>query len=124
MIQPQSVVRVLDNSGARWVKCIRVQGKNTKGHARLGSTLVVSIQKIRSGQKPKVQKGQVCFAVVIQMRTIHRRRQGNSLSFLQNGVALVSSKYKTIGTRLYTVVPRELRRSKYMKLVSLARFFV
>jgi large subunit ribosomal protein L14 len=124
MIQAQSMLRVLDNSGARWVKCIRVQGKTFKGRAQLGSVLVVSIQKVKPREKPKVEKGQVCLAVVIQMRTIRRRRRGSTLSFLNNGVALVSSKSKAIGSRLYTVVPRELRRGKFLKLVSLARAFV
>jgi large subunit ribosomal protein L14 len=46
MIQTQSILRVSDNSGAKTAKCIKVLGGFKKKIAKIGDTIVVSIQKL------------------------------------------------------------------------------
>ena len=60
MIQQESILKVVDNSGAKTVKCIKVLGGFQKRYAKLGDIVVVSVQKLRNRSKKtsKVLKGQ------------------------------------------------------------------
>ena len=58
MIQQQTILKVLDNSGAKTVKCIKVLGGFKKRYAKLGDIIVVSIQELKNKAKSisKVKK--------------------------------------------------------------------
>ena len=51
MIQQQTILKVADNSGAKTVKCIKVLGGFKKRFARLGDTIIVSVQQLRNKSK-------------------------------------------------------------------------
>ena len=60
MIQQESILKVVDNSGAKKVKCIKVLGGFKKRYAGLGDIIVVSVQRLRKKSKKtsKVLKGE------------------------------------------------------------------
>ena len=60
MIQQETVLNVIDNSGAKKAKCIKVLGGFKKRYAQLGDIIVVSIQRLRKKSKKtsKVLKGE------------------------------------------------------------------
>ncbi len=43
MIQPQTRVKVADNTGAKQLMCIRVLGGGTKPYATVGDVIVASV---------------------------------------------------------------------------------
>ena len=45
MIQPQSRLRVADNTGARSIQCIRVMGRSLKTSAGVGDVIVASVKQ-------------------------------------------------------------------------------
>jgi len=44
MIQPRSILKVADNSGARTIRCFRVLGGSYKKYAEIGDVIVGSVQ--------------------------------------------------------------------------------
>lgn len=55
MIQQQTSLKVLDNSGAKKVKCIKILGGSKKKYATLGDIIVISVQQLRKKSK-KIKK--------------------------------------------------------------------
>ncbi|CAM9549752.1 unnamed protein product, partial [Discosporangium mesarthrocarpum] len=85
MIQTQSLVKVIDNSGAKSAKCIKVKSKSGRGVAYLGDIIVLSIQSLkpRFGRqdKLKINKSDIFLGVVVQTRSINLFPRFYSLSF-------------------------------------------
>jgi large subunit ribosomal protein L14 len=118
MIQPQSVLTVADNSGAKKVQCIKVMGGSLRRYAGIGDIVVVSVKEALPGGNFK--KGAVAKAVVVRTKKETRRPDGSYIRFDQNAVVLISAEGEPIGTRIFGPVARELRWKEYMKIVSLA----
>jgi large subunit ribosomal protein L14 len=116
MIFNETRLSVLDNSGALIVKCFRVFGKS---YGSIGTKLVVSVQTFRGGKK--VKKGEIFKAVVVHVKSPHRRATGNYIKFENNGVILWKRKEESpVGTRIRFNVPIELRFMGYLKVVLLS----
>jgi len=126
MIQTQSVLRIVDNSGAKNVQCIKVLKGFKRKTAYIGDTIVSSIIKIKSKNKAnsKVQKGDVLRAVII--RTVYRknRKDGSYLKFNNNAAILINNQNKPVGTRILSLVPKEFKTEKLMKIASLSSGFL
>jgi large subunit ribosomal protein L14 len=123
MIQIQTLLKVTDNSGGKLVRCLKVLKKGAKTrYGKIGDVIVVSVQKIRSKNKltSKVKKGDVLYAVIVKTKTRLKRNSGISVSFNQNSVVLVNKQLKPLATRVFGLVPKELRTNKFLKIVSLA----
>lgn len=118
MIQAQSVVDVADNSGARRVMCIKVLGGSKRRYARVGDVIKISIKE--AIPRGKVKKGDVMNAVVVRTKKGVRRNDGSLIRFDNNAVVLLNAQLQPIGTRIFGPVTRELRTSKFMKIISLA----
>lgn len=118
MIQAQSIVDVADNSGARRVMCIKVLGGSKRRYASISDIIKVSIKE--AIPRSKVKKGDVMHAVVVRTRKGIRRNDGSLIQFDNNAVVLLNNQFQLIGTRIFGPVVRELRTSKFMKIISLA----
>ena len=57
MIQPRSILKVADNSGAKTVRCFKVLGGTRARVAQLGDIIVCSVQKAEP--RKAVKKGDV-----------------------------------------------------------------
>ena len=62
MIQPESKLKVADNTGAKAVKCIKVLGGSKRRYARIGDIIVVSVKE--ASPKGVVKKKAVERAVI------------------------------------------------------------
>jgi large subunit ribosomal protein L14 len=118
MIQMQSTLDVADNSGARKVMCIKVLGGSHRRYASVGDVIKVSVKE--AIPRGKVNKGDVCNAVVVRTRKGVRRQDGSVIRFDSNAAVLLNNSLEPIGTRIFGPVTRELRTEKFMKIVSLA----
>ncbi len=118
MIQTQSIVNVADNSGAKRVMCIKVLGGSKRRYANIGDLIKVSIKE--AIPRGKVKKGEVMVALVVRTRKGVRRDDGSLIRFDTNAVVLLNTQRQPIGTRVFGPVTRELRTSRFMKIVSLA----
>ncbi|XP_028547515.1 50S ribosomal protein HLP, mitochondrial isoform X1 [Dendrobium catenatum] len=115
-IQMRTKLKVVDNSGAKWVRCIQAL-KGRKG-ARLGDTIIASVQEAQP--RGKVKKGEVVYGVVVRAAMPRGRCDGSEVKFDDNAVVLVNKQGEPIGTRVFGPVPHELRKKKHLKILTLA----
>jgi len=118
MIQMQSILRVVDNTGARSLMCIKVLGGSKRKYAGIGDIIKVSVKD--AAPRGKVKKGEVYNALVVRTAKGVTRNDGSLLKFDDNAAVLLNNKFEPIGTRIFGPVTRELRSVHFMKIVSLA----
>ena len=118
MIQPQTRLKVADNSGAKEIMCIRVLGGSFRRDGSIGDVIVASVKSATPGGA--VKKGDVVKAVVVRMRKQKRRPDGSYIRFDDNAAVIINDQKMPRGTRIYGPVARELREKDFMKIVSLA----
>ena len=117
MIQLLTSLAVADNTGAKSAKMIRRIGQ-LKKTAGVGDEVIVHIKE--STPDASIKKGTVQRAVVVRTKYPIRRADGSYLRFDENAVVLINNDGNPRGTRIYGPVARELRRKKFMKIISLA----
>jgi large subunit ribosomal protein L14 len=124
MIQTQTIIDVVDNSGAKSLRCIKVLGGFKKRYGILGSVIRASIQELRhkSNKKSGFKKGDLVFAVVVQLKSPQKRKDGQTFNFLKNSAVIVDKQMKPLATRVLIPLSHELRQKNFVKLVSLAPF--
>ncbi len=118
MIQRESRLNVADNSGAKEVLCIGVLGGSKKRYARVGDQIVVTVKSAIPSSE--IKKGTVTKAIVVRTKKEIRRNDGSYIRFDDNAVVLINAAGEMRGTRIFGPMPRELRETKYMKIISLA----
>ncbi len=118
MIQPESRLKVADNSGAREILVIRVLGGSKVRYANIGDVVIGTVKK--SLPNGNVKKGKVVKAVIVRSVQGKRRADGSYIKFDDNACVLIKEDKSPIGTRVLGPVARELRDKEYMKIVSLA----
>ena len=118
MIQQESRLKVADNTGAREVLCIRVDGGSRRRYAGVGDVITCTVkQAIPHGA---VKKGEVVKAVVVRTKKGFGRDDGTYIAFDENAAVLIDAQHNPRGTRIFGPVARELRERNFMKIVSLA----
>jgi len=109
---------VIDNSGAKKVKCLKVIGSSSRKYGFIGNVIVVSIQRINPVKKLK--KGEIFKAVVIAIKKKRVRVNGSFVSFNMNGVVIINNKKLPISTRILGPVMAELRQYNFSKILSMS----
>ncbi len=118
MIQRETRLNVADNSGAKEVLCIGILGGSKKRYARVGDQIVVTVKSAIPSSE--VKKGAVSKAIVVRTNKEIKRKDGSYIRFDDNAVVLMNAAGELRGTRIFGPIPRELRETKYMKIISLA----
>lgn len=119
MIQERTILNVADNSGARYVMCIKVLGGSSHRYAKIGDVIKVAIKE--AVPRAKVKKGDVLKAVIVRTKKGVRRLDGSIIRFDTNACVLLSDiNEQPVGTRIFGPVTRELRGEQFMKIISLA----
>ena len=118
MIQSYTRLDVADNSGAKKVMCFNVLGGTGRRYASVGDIVVVTVKE--ANPQSSVKKGDVAKAVVVRTAKAIRREDGSYIKFDRNAAVLINDQGEPIGTRIFGPVARELRRKKFMKIISLA----
>ena len=118
MIQPQTRLKVADNSGAKEIMCFRVLGGSFRQSAGVGDVIVASVKTANPGGA--VKKGEVVKAVIVRTRKQYRRPDGSYIRFDDNAAVIINDAKQPRGTRIFGPVARELREKDFMKIVSLA----
>ena len=118
MIQPQTRLKVADNSGAKEIMCIRVLGGSFCRSGNIGDVIIASVKTAVSGGT--VKKGDVVKAVIVRSHKGLRRKDGSHIVFDDNAAVIIDNLKQPRGTRIFGPVARELREREYMKIISLA----
>ena len=118
MIQPQTRLKVADNSGAKEIMCIRVLGGSFRRSGNIGDVIVASVKSAIPGGK--VKKGDVVKAVIVRTHMGIQRADGSYIKFDDNAAVIIDNPKQPQGTRIFGPIARELRDKDYMKIISLA----
>jgi large subunit ribosomal protein L14 len=122
MIQQQTTLNIIDNSGAKSAKCIKVLKK--KNQAKIGDLIIVSITKIKSysnsSKISKIKKGSIFIAIVVGLKKTYQKKKGVLLLINHNSICLLNNQKKLIATRLNKAINKELKKKKLFKLASLS----
>ncbi len=118
MIQPQTRLKVADNSGAKELMCIKVLGGSFRRSGNIGDVIVASVKTATPGGA--VKKGEVVKAVIVRTTKGIRRNDGTYIRFDDNAAVIIGNNQEPRGTRIFGPIARELREKNYMKIISLA----
>ena len=118
MIQPESRLKVADNSGAKELKCIRVLGGSFRRTGNIGDVIVASVKTATPGGI--VKKGDVVKAVIVRSAHGAKRADGSYIKFDENAAVIIKEDKTPKGTRIFGPVARELREKDFLKILSLA----
>lgn len=119
MIQPQSIVQIADNSGAKLGRVFKVLGSSKKRYASIGELVVLSVQKAEP--RKQVKKKDILYGIVVRQRAPFRRKDGTYVRFDENAVVILDDTRKEpLAGRVFGPVPREIGEAGFQKIISLA----
>ncbi len=118
MIQPETRLKIADNTGAKSAECIKVLGGSKKRYARIGDIIVIAVKE--ASTKGIVKKKAVERAVVVRQVKEFSRKDGSRIRFDENAVVIIDKDKQPKGTRVFGPVARELRELGFQKIISQA----
>jgi len=119
MIQPRTLVKVADNSGAKIGRIFKILGGSRKRYARIGDVVVLSVQTAEP--RKAVKKKEIAHALVVRQKAPFRRKDGSYIRFDENAVVLIEKgKQEPRAGRVFGPFPREIAELGYQKIISLA----
>ncbi len=118
MVQPQTILKVADNSGAKKIMCIRILGGSFRRSGSVGDIIIASVKSATPGGA--VKKGDVVKAVIVRTNKSVSRPDGSYIKFDDNAAVIIDNQKMPKGTRIFGPIARELRDKGFMKIISLA----
>lgn len=116
MIQKQSVLYVVDNTGVRLGLCV----STPLGFlARLGDVVLLSARGCSADSKFK--NGQLVKGLIVRLKKNQQRSDGCFFSFDSNGAVLLNAQGLPISKRIFGPVSYSLRSKNFFKIIFLAR---
>jgi len=108
---------VCDNSGVKWVQCLKVLKQRPKNFGKIGDFIVTSLKSVKS--LSKLKKKEIYKGIIVRTKKKIIRKDGSNINFSKNSILLLSAKNMPIGTRTFGAVGKELRIKENAKLISL-----
>jgi large subunit ribosomal protein L14 len=118
MIQPQTILKVTDNSGAKIIRCFKVPGGSRKRYAQIGDVIIASVRVAEP--RREIKKKAVVRAMIVRQKKAFRRKDGSYIRFDSNEAVLVNDKNEPLGNRIFGPIPREIKEKGYDKVAALA----
>ena len=119
MIQPRTMLNVVDNTGAKILQCFNILGGTRHRYAQLGDVIVGTIKKAEP--RKIVKKHEVVRAVIIRQKRAFRRNDGSYIRFDDNACVILEGKTKEPkGGRIFGPVAKELKDKGFDKIAMMA----
>jgi len=113
------MLSVADNTGAKLLQVIHVQGGYKKRYGKLAEVVTCVVKE--ASPRGLVKKSDIVHVVLVRTRKETRRADGTYVRFDDNAGVIIDPKSKDPkGTRIFGPVARELRTRGFAKIVSLA----
>ena len=123
MIQPRTMLKVADNTGAKVIQCFTVLGGTRHRYAQLGDVIVGTVKEAEP--RRQVKKHDIVRAVVIRQRKAFRRTDGSYIRFDDNAVVILEAKTKDPkGGRIFGPAAKEIKEKGFEKVAVLAEELV
>ena len=118
MIQPRSMLKVADNSGAKIIQCVNVPGGTRKRYAQLGDVIVGTVKKAEP--RKLVKKHEVVKAVIVRQHKEFRRADGSYIRFDDNAVVVLGEGKLPKGGRVFGPIAKEVKDRGYDAIAQMA----
>ena len=118
MIQPQTMLNVADNSGARKLMCIRIIGASNQRYAQIGNVIVAVIKEAVPNMS--LEKSEVIRAVIVRTCKEFKCEDGMIIKYDDNAAVVIDQKGNPKGSRIFGAITEELRKFRFTKILSLA----
>ena len=113
------MLAVADNTGAKILQCIHVNGGYRKHYGRIGDVVTCVVKQ--ASPRGVVKKSDIVHVVIVRTHKESRRPDGTYIRFDDNAGVIIDPKTKDPkGTRIFGPIARELRLKGYHKIISLA----
>jgi len=123
MIQPRTMLKVADNTGAKIVQCFRVLGGTRRRYAQIGDVIVGTVKEAEP--RRLVKKHDIVRAVIIRQKKAFRRPDGSYIRFDDNAIVILEAKTKNPkGGRIFGRVAKEMKEKGFEKVAALAEELV
>ena len=93
-------------------------GGSGRRYASVGDIITATVKEATPGGV--VKKGEIVKAVIVRTKDAVRREDGSYIRFDENAAVIINDDQNPRGTRIFGPVARELRRKKFVKILSLA----
>lgn len=119
MIYKQTKLKIVDNSGAKFIKVFHIlkysssQKYSQSGELALGSIIKYKVNK-------KVDKKQIRKVLIITSKKNIFRKNGIFVRFDENRGVLIDNN-KLLGTRIFGPISKEVKRGAYNRLLSITK---
>jgi large subunit ribosomal protein L14 len=117
MIMMKTRLQVADNTGAKIASCIQVLGSSHRRYGYVGDIIICNVKKVMP--TGDIKNGDIVRGVIVRTSHPMHRPDGTYVRFDHNAMVIIDETNNPKGTRVFGVVPRELRQN-FMKIISLA----
>ena len=117
MIQSQSYLKIIDNTGVKEIMCIKVLGNN-KFYGKVGDIIIGVVKEVLPNMP--IKKSSIIRAVIVRTKKIIKRKNGTSICFDDNAAVIINAENNPRGTRILGPIALEIKEKNFSKLVSLA----
>ncbi|OIP74753.1 MAG: 50S ribosomal protein L14 [Parcubacteria group bacterium CG2_30_36_18] len=123
MIQPRTMLKVADNTGAKILQCFHVMGGSKRRYAQIGDVVVGTIKEAEP--RRLVKEHEVVRAVIIRQRKNFKCKDGTYIRFDDNACIILEGKTKDPkGGRIFGPVARDVKEKGFEKVAALAEELV
>ena len=118
MIQPRTMLKVADNSGAKIIQVFNVLGGTRRRYAQLGDIVVATVKKAEP--RKLVKKHEKVKAVIVRQRKEFKRDDGSYIRFDDNAAVILGDGELPKGTRILGPTAKELKEKGFDKIAMMA----
>jgi large subunit ribosomal protein L14 len=120
MIQPRTMLKVADNTGAKILQCFQILGGTRHRYAQIGDIIVGTVKEAEP--RRLVKKHEVVRAVVVRQKKNYRRADGSYIRFDDNACVILEGKSREPrGGRIFGPLPKEIKEKGFDKIAGLAK---
>jgi large subunit ribosomal protein L14 len=122
MIQKETYLNIIDNSGVKKVSCIHVYGGYRKRYAISGDIILASVKSIKTkkNEESKFKKGDITKVLILYTKALSKSFYSNHKKHYENAGILISNSKKIVGSRIFGSVDSNFRYSKFLKVLTLS----
>ncbi len=120
MVQPRSMLRSADNSGAKKLMVIHVFGGSKRKFGYIGDILKCVIKE--AAPNGQVKASEMVMVVLVRARKEQGRKDGSYIRFSENAAVVIDNmKDKNPrATRIFGPIAREVKERGFNKIASMA----
>lgn len=123
MIQLRTILKVVDNTGVKFLQCFHILGGGTRKYGQIGDIIVGSVREAEP--RREIKRKDVVRAVIVRQKKPFRLKSGIYLRFDDNAAVILDGKTKEPkGNRVIGPIPRTLKGKGFDKIVGMAEVIV